>query len=444
MSNALNQIRLSTVGSIVGSIALLGIVGCQSGPNSGAKDTIDSQNSAQKSSSNRVILDWNEATFKAYVAQNGYTDPMPTSRGLAMVHLAMHDAVTAIIGDYEPYNELPKDADADPVAAAATAAHRVLIAQLPEQAEALDAQLAMSLTSEGGSVGDPKARERGIAVGEAAASAIMSRREGDGSETFGEYNPTGKPGKFSKPPPYNIAYRPAWAEIKPFGLTSPDQFRTAPPPALNSKEYADDYNEVKTKGRKDSSTRTADESEYGAYWYELSEFGWNRIARSLAAEKGLDLSSTARLFALLNIAMADSNIAGYDSKYHYAFWRPVTAIPVAKTDGNPATEAEAGWLPFMDTPPTPDHPSTHAALADSSAEVLASVFGDDTSFTMKSMTAPDPDKGRSFQSFSQAADENADSRVVIGIHFRSSVKEGQLLGRQVGKYVVENYLSPVE
>ena len=441
MRNASNQTWLNTVGSVVGGIALLGVVGCQAEMDAGALETVESQKSALNGDSNRVILDWNKIIIETWTVHNGYFDPQQTARTQAMVHIAMHDAVASINERYETYSDgIPTDDDADPVAAAAAAAHKVLVTQFPDQAATLDAHLATSLNNNYGGYDEDEIAD-GIAIGEAAADAILAARENDGSDNFGEYTPGDQPGDYQLHAPYFFAFRPAWGQVQPFGLTSPDQFRSAPPPALDSQQYADEYNEARADGRIDSTTRTADETAYAAFWYEPSEMGWNHVARIVVENDGcLSLSRTARLFALLNIAMADSYIAAFDGKYHYAFWRPITAIPAADTDGNPATESEEGWVPLMDTPPMPDHPSSHATLGNAGAAVLAATFGDFEPFYMYSTTSFDPEEGRFFWTFSQAADENADSRVKAGIHYRSAVNEGQLLGDRIASHVLQNYL----
>lgn len=242
--------------------------------------------------------------------------------------------------------------------------------------------------------------------------------------------------------PFDIVFAPFWKTMQPFGLQSPEQFRCVPQPALNSQKYAEGYNEVKSVGQLNSQTRTAGQTSYAKFWYEFSESGWNRVARSAIAGKKLDLLSTTRLFALLNIALADAYTAGWDSKFHYNFWRPYTANRAAQNDGNGQTEADANWEPLMPTPPVQDYPSTHSALGNAGAAMLAALLGDNTKFTMTSPTTEVAGSTRSFKSFSQAADENADSRVMAGIHFRFSCEAGQDLGNKIGKWVVENNLKP--
>jgi hypothetical protein len=195
-------------------------------------------------------------------------------------------------------------------------------------------------------------------------------------------------------------------------------------------------------GKINSSSRTADQSAYAKWWYELSEIGWNRIARVTATEHSQGLFATARLFALLNMAMADSYIAGWDSKFYYNLWRPYTAIRAAATDGNDNTLEDLNWEPAEPTPPVPDYPSTHSTLGNAAAAVLTLFFGNHAGFTMTSTTAVPAGTLRSFDSFKEAANENADSRVRAGIHFRFACNAGQKLGNEVGMWTLRNHLYP--
>ena len=215
-------------------------------------------------------------------------------------------------------------------------------------------------------------------------------------------------------------------------------------PALTSQEYATAFNEVKTLGKLNSVTRTPDQTAYSKFWYEFSEAGWNRVARTVVINKKLNLLEAARLFALVDMAIADAYTAGWESKFHHNFWRPYTAIRKADIDGNNATAVDAGWEPSEPTPPVQDYPSTHSALGNAAATVLAKVLGDNTAFTMSSPTAFPAGSTRSFQSFSQAANENADSRVMAGIHFRFSCVAGQELGNKIGAWTVANHLKPLK
>ena len=389
---------------------------------------------------NEIVLTWNLAALDAAVAHDNHANGLDVVRVIAMMHAAQHDALGAIDPVYRTYAFDGSDPAADPVATVAAASHGVLTDVFPDQRATFDAALARSLEE----VPDGDAEERGVTLGAQAAAAILALRQDDGSDTpfVGDYVPGDGPGRYQFTPPFDFAVLPGWRHLRPFALTSPDQFRSVPHPALDSEAYTAAFEEVKALGEMNSPTRSPEQLGYGKFWYEFSEIGWNRIGRVVAAERGLGLQSTARLFALLNMAMSDAYVAGWDSKFHYDLWRPVTAIHAAATDGNPATEADPAWESVLVTPPVQDYPSTHSALGNAAAGVLASVFGDGTAFTFTSPSADPPNAARSFTSFSQAADENADSRVMAGLHFRFACEAGQELGRKVADWAVANYLQP--
>ncbi len=391
--------------------------------------------------SNQIILDWNVAVFETMggaVTQHSLLG----SRVYAMTHLAMHDALNAISPRYQSYAFHEKDKSADPIAAVASAAYEVLVASQPDQKPMLDARLATSLAA----VPEGKAKTQGIDLGKKAAAAILALRQNDGAfqDPISPVPPSnGQAGVYQGVPPFGFLFAPHWRTMQPFCLENPEQFRVGPHPALGSPAYADDFEEVKRVGQKLSASRTTEQTAIAKFWYEFSEIGWNRVARVVAEGRQLDLPGTARLFALVNMAMADSYTAGWDSKFHYNFWRPYTAIRAAETDGNPNTTADPQWEPAEPTPPVQDYPSTHSTLGNAAATVLATVLGDQTPFTMMSTTADPAGAVRSFGSFSQAAHENAESRVLAGIHFRFSCVKGLELGEKIGKWAVEQHLKPL-
>ncbi len=392
-----------------------------------------------KDVSSDVIVGWNLISHEIMLGPD--YDCLNASRVQAMVHLAMHDALNAIEPVYETYALKVQDRKADPEAAAATAAYTVLVASFPAKKEALQAKLNLSLSK----VKATDAKTRGIALGEKAGRLILERRKNDGSTDGKLIMPltaSTHPGIYQLVPPYNFVYGPHWKTVKTFSLNKWDQFRPSPPPALTSAEYTTAFNEVKKFGGKKSTARTPDQTFYGKWWYELSEIGWNRVGRVVTTDKKLDIFSAARLFALLNMALADAYIAGWDAKLHYNFWRPYTAIQFADTDNNPATDIDVKWESQEPTPPIHDYPSTHSALGNAGASVLAGLLGDHTSFTMTSTSSDPKDAPRSFKSFTQAADENADSRVMAGLHFRFSCEAGQDLGNKIGQWTLQNYLKP--
>ncbi len=389
---------------------------------------------------NDIILEWNETAYEAF-GGTAYQHSLMAARINAMTQLAMHDAVNAVYPVYATYAFTGKDAEADAIAAAASAAHTVLVHEIPDKKPFLDSVLAQSLAP----IATGDAKTRGITLGKAAGEAILAARANDGSagNPVSPVEPSETPGVYQAVPPFDFIFAPNWIALKPFGLQRNDQFRSAPHPALDSEAYTAAFNEVKEIGRVNSTTRTADQNAYANFWYEFSEAGWNRVARTVAISKKLDLLETARLLALVDMALSDAYSAGWDSKFHYNFWRPYTAIRRAAGDGNDQTAPDAQWEPAMPTPPVQDYPSTHSALGNAAATVLAKVLGDNTAFTMASPTALPGQPERSFTSFSQAADENADSRVMAGIHFRFACEAGQTLGDKIGAWVVEQQLRPL-
>jgi hypothetical protein len=391
--------------------------------------------------SNSIVLEWN---LNALEAMGGPVYPLPllNSRINTMMHIAIHDAINSIEPKYQTYIYNGIHADANPIAAAAIAAHTVLEKHFPEQKELLDERLSESLAD----IDNGASKTAGIEAGLAAGNAILELRAEDGAfeNPIGTTEPSEEPGVYQMVPPFDFVYGEFWAGMEPFGLHSPEQFRSIPHPALDSQKYADDFNEVKLIGELNSQQKSEDQVFVGKFWYELSEIGWNRIARIVSNEQELDLHSTARLFALLNIALGDSYIAGFESKYYYNFWRPYTAIRGAGLDGNSLTEPDQEWEPAEPTPPVPDYPSTHSALGNAAAKVLASILGDNTGFTVESTTGVPADQPRSFSSFSEAADENADSRVLAGLHFRFACDAGQQLGDDVADWVIANHLKPLD
>jgi hypothetical protein len=384
-----------------------------------------------------IVGDWSLTAYAVIRAANGYADPMAATRVLASMHIAMHDAVNAGRGRYPTRFEIDAaDAPFDPAVAAAVAAHDVLVGFHPDQAAIAGAALESALLDAG--VGPAVAAGR--VVGVEAAASVLADRADDGAEVAETWTEQEGAGRYRHVPGWDIIVAPQWRSVRPFALTSPDQFRTAPPPALDSLVYAADFAEVAATGRDLSEVRTSEQSAYAAFWYEFSDIGWNRVTRGAAKDHDLDLWDSARLFAMVNVCMADAYIAGWDSKIHWDFWRPVTAIAVADEDGNDETAVIAGWAPYLPTPPIQDHPSTHSALGAAAATVLAGVLGDDA-FAMTSTTALEDAPWRSFDSFTLAAAENADSRVQAGIHFRSATTAGLELGRDIGGHVLETFLA---
>jgi hypothetical protein len=409
------------------------------------------------------VAEWNGTILSVLIA--GGQNNLVLTRGLTMASVAVHDALNAINRRYEAYvfDGAPTP-NASPEAAVATAARDVLVLAVPgfgtplQQAAAIamaDAAYSTALAR----VPDGPAKTSGVAVGRAAAAAIVSLRKDDGAVKDVPYVPGSAPGQWRPHPNpvpadppipnpvaalgYSASMQPGWANLPPFTLLSGAQFRPAGPPPLTSEAYTRDFDEVKGIGNKNTTVRTPEQSQIARYWYEGSPQGWNRITRIVASTKSLDRWELARLLAAVNLAMADGFVAGWNTRYHYNFWRPVTAIRAADTDGNPDTVADPAWDTFLNTPPIPDYPSTHSVLGAAAATVLAEVLGADRlAFTMTS-GAPFAGIARSFTSFSQAAQENAESRVYAGIHFRTACRDGIALGGKIGRRVARMYLLPV-
>lgn len=391
------------------------------------------------------VLTWNNLALQAMAANNFM--PPQGARALAMLHAAIYDSVNAI----EPTGEVYQAAVAAPAgavkeAAAAQAAHDILIQLFPAQAATFDAQLATSL----GVIADGEGKTSGVAVGQNVAALILAWRTGDGSAMpmAPPYTGGTDPGDWRPTPP---AYSPGmfvwWADVTPFALASANQFRPGPPPALDSVRYAADFNETRTIGAKVSATRTMDQGMMANFWVgmpgTIMEVGrMNQVVQQAAVAHNLGLSESARLFALVNIAMTDAAIAGVECKYYYSAWRPVTAIWEAAGDGNPATAADPAWESFIVAPAHPEYISTHSALINAAAEVLQNFFGsDDADLTLPAFM--DPMMTRSYDSFSAVAEEAGLSRIYGGIHFRFSNEAGAQLGEDIGEYVFFNFMQPL-
>ena len=404
--------------------------------------------------------------------------PTRASRAMAIVHVAVFEAVNAITGRYESYVGLPQVADDTSLKAAiAQAAHDTLAALYPSQAPTFAAQLEEDLAK----VEDGAAQKAaGIELGHRAARAILDVRANDGSDQpeprIGvDYFPEDKPGVWKQDPVSlnPLALGAHWGEVTPFVMASAAQFRIPPPPALDSPEYAAAYAEVKILGGDGITTpteRTAEETETGFYWaYDGTPSLcapprlYNQLVMQLAEAEGLDLVETSRLLAIANVAMADAAIASWESKYFYKFERPVTAIRAGDADGNDATEADPTYSPLGApssnsnapnfTPPFPSYPSGHATFGGAVFQTLRQVFGtDDIAFTFTSDefngTTTDNQgnvrelKPRSFSSLSEAEEENGQSRIYLGIHWSFDKTEGVTQGRRIADYVLQNLYPP--
>src|SRR5260370_105576 len=329
--------------------------------------------------SDDMVLRWNDSLLVALRAAG--QSPTPSTRFAAIVQAAVYDAVNSIDGTYTPYlAAIPAPAGADQGAAAAQAAHDAMLGLFPAQATTLDLELKASLQG----IADGDAKTAGIMVGQTAAQNILAARADDGSNKMVSYTPGTNPGDWQPTPPaYAAPLQPQWPQVTPFCLQSASQFRPSPPPALTSPENKSAFNQVRALGSFDRTSRPADETEAAMFWQAIATPTstppglWNKIAQVAAVSQSNTLVQNARLFALLDLTLADEAIACWDAKYTYNFWRPVTAIRAADTTGNPDTVADPNWTPLMATPAHPSYPSAHATELGGAAAALTSFFGTD-------------------------------------------------------------------
>ena len=387
-----------------------------------------------------VVTDWNAAALNAIRANR--TTPPQASRALAILHVAIYDAVNGIFRTHETYLvESAVPASASIEAAASAAAHHVLVTLFPATSSRFDDLLTQILAA----VPDGPRKRTGIEWGESVARQILAVRANDNADAVVAAPPGDGPGFWEPTPPAFAPYLlPQWAFVAPFAMPTSSFMRPLGPPALASSRWAADYNEVKSLGAAAGSSRTPEQSQIALFWAdgagtETPPGHWNRIAQSVAASRGTTLADNARLFALLNIAMADAAICAWDAKYSFDFWRPVTAIRNGDADGNAATDADPSWSPFIVTPPFPEYVSGHSTFSGAASKVLAMFYGTDrVAFTVGSDGAPGV--MRAFTSFAAAANEAALSRLYGGIHFRSANEDGLAAGTAIGELTVTGFL----
>lgn len=379
-----------------------------------------------------AVVHWNGIAAEAFAPTQG-TNALAQSRTFAILHASIHDALNAIDRRYQPHTPglvaTPK-ASAD--AAVAAAAREVLVRLVPDQAALVETAYGRALMN----LRDGRAKTAGIATGQAAAWATLNRRQNDGADAATQpvYVPRSGAGEYQFTAPFDFAGLPGWGRVQPF-VIDPREHALDGPLELGSTQYARDVAEVQAIGHATSTKRTAEQSEIASFWYEDSPLGWNRIANTVVRQRGLDNWEAARVFALLHFAMADGFIAGFDEKYKHRFWRPVTAIHAAASDGNAQTQPDAAWQPMLVTPPVPDYPSTHTVLGWAAAEVLSELLGDRVRFSATSLTLPGVT--REYRGFAQAAQENGLSRLYAGIHFRHAIHDGRRQGRGIGRAVAD-------
>jgi membrane-associated phospholipid phosphatase len=384
------------------------------------------------------VIEWNQEMLQLLQAPGAQPATIHPTRTMAIAQLAVYDAVNAIERQGEPYLFHERASrEASPDAAAASAARTSLLALLPSQQPAIDAFYQQSLAQ----IGFGWRVQAGMEVGQEAADTILAARQDDGSAVAPPlFTPGIGPGEYQfTPPKFVQPVFTQWPAVRPFALESGSQFRPGPPPAVSGARYATDFNEVKSWGRVNSSTRTADQTAIGQFWSAAPvQNVWNQIAQMAGIASHNTLAQNARMFALVDTSLADSVIALYDAKYAYHRWRPVTAIQAADT-GNPNALGDPTWTPLTATATDPSYPGAHADISSAAATALADFFGSDQ-FTF-SLTNPTlPGIVRSFQSFSAAAEEASNSRIYAGQHFRYDEDAGQTLGQQVGDFVAHTVL----
>lgn len=432
--------------------------------------------SAPATKTQDAAIKWNAIALELIRTEK--TAPGMAARNLAMLHTTMYDAVNAIAKTHKTYQvSIESPTGSSEETAATAAAHRVLSALYPNQVAKLDVAKAEALNtlatnqpqnnnsvsinlsidpanifSGKSPIADPKLaisrpQTDGIKLGETVADRILAIRKGDGVDAKGSYTPIKQVGNWQPvPPDFKSASTPLWQNVKPFSMTSGMQFRIAKMPGLTSPEYLSEYRYSKDIGAKESKVRTPDQTVIAKFWLDgtgtITPPGhWNQIAADLAVQRGNTLRQNVRLFALLNIALADASIIDADQKYTFNRWRPVTAIQQADKDNNARTVPDPNWTPLLPTPSSPAYVSGHSAFSGAADIVLTKFFGKNTSFT----TNADPSQNlapRSFKSFSEAAEEAGLSRVYAGVHWQSDNRDGLVAGRNLGKYVVKNFLLP--
>jgi hypothetical protein len=438
---------LLAVGLVVGTLGAAAIFAAgayaHTQPTNAAPAGRAGKHVARGEKSGQPVIDWNQLLLSIVNTPGAQPANVQPTRDFAIVHAAIYDAVTAIDRTHAPYLiSVRAPRHASETAAADAAARTALEGLYPAQQSTIDAQYAAELAK----VAAGPAKDQGIRVGDEVAADLLAIRANDGSNvTPPPFVPGTAPGDFNpaltQPPNFPAPVFTTWGQVTPFVLDSGNQFRPAPPPALSSHAYAAAINEVQSLGSATSTTRTPEQTQIGMFWNPPIQNFWNQIAEEVATAHHSDLPTTARLFAALNLSFADSAIGFYDAKYAYQLWRPVTAIRLADTDGNPATVADPNWLPVAgNTPADPSYPGAHSTISAAGADVLAGFFGDHQSFSVTSAALPGVT--RSFDSFRTAAQEAGLSRIYAGVHTRLDHVAGLKLGHDVANFVLHNALLP--
>jgi hypothetical protein len=396
-----------------------------------------------------AVTDWNAIAIQTIAG-------VPTHPGAtalldsAMVQAAVYDAVEAITGRFRPYYVHIPGASGSPAAAVAKATHDVLVSRFPSLTASLDTTYHDYLTAHGLAESDP-----GVAVGQQAAAGIIALRANDGSFPVnpppfiggtdpGVWRPT--PSFLPGPPPsFSPMLAPWLATVTPFTLTSPSQFRAVPPPPLTSKRYATAFNEVKAMGRGSNSARTAAQTDLALFWAANYQVVWNHVLRDIDTAHVLNIDDSARLFALVSLAMTDAVITAWDTKRHYVFWRPLTAIQEADSDGNPGTDSDPNWQPLINNPNYPDYTSGANNVTGAATRALALFFGtDEMTFSVATTNPAALQQMRTYTRFSDVAADVVNARIYEGIHFRFADVQARKQGRHVAQWVFSHFLRSVD
>ena len=424
------------VAGLLGLVLVIGATtAAAAGPLAGDAKGRNDTSAASARDTGEIVIAWNQALLRIVKTPGAQPATVHPTRSFAIVHAAIYDAVVSITRDAPPYLvSVQASHGTRPDAAAATAGHDTLVALYPAVRGALDQQLATELAA----MPDGAGKQQGIQVGHMVAERLLAIRATDGSATTpppfvagnqpGDYRPT--------PPNFPAPVFTTWGKVTPFVLDNAAQFRPKAPPALTSAAYAQALNEVESLGQDTSTTRTADQTVIAKFWAPPIWNTWNEIAENAALAHHTNLETTARLFAVLNLSFADSTIAFYDAKYFYQLWRPVTAIRLANTIGNPAIVADPTWTPLAATAPDPSYPSAHAVISGAGAAVLSAFFGNQDRIRLTSDVLPGP--VRTFASYTDVATEAGLSRIYAGQHTRIDIEVGSQLGQAIAQFALQH------
>ncbi len=381
-----------------------------------------------------IVSDWGARAIG--IGASKQLPNTPFTRSLAMLHVAMFEAVNAVERRYLPYKlELTADKSTSKDAAAASAAHAILLKLFPDQQAALDQAFAASLVT----VTDARAKASGIELGQRAAAGIIALRTDDGSDAKESYRPFAKPGVYV---PTALPIESTSGGVRPWVMKEGAQFRPAPPPALDSETWARDLNEIKEIGGAASKTRTTTQTDIGRFWFLTGPRSYGPLVQQVAEKRKLDVLDSARLHAHVAMAASDAFIAVFDAKYAYNFWRPITAIRNADLASNPRTQRDATWTPLGVTPPHPEYPCAHCITAAAVAEVLKEHGGNDIG-GLTLQTTPAPGGSRSWTSVDDYSKEVSEARIYAGFHYRFSTEAAKTMGRQIGELTVSTLMRAV-